>query len=60
MAAESIAVTFQREKETMHIVRFQEVVGDGPGPMIGTVYIAKWAMDLIDNPEQIVLEIRRG
>jgi hypothetical protein len=34
---------FVLEKETKNTIRFQEKPADGQPPIIGTVYIQKWA-----------------
>lgn len=36
-------VKFKREKETKNTVRFQEVEEKGKPPVIGTMYVQKWA-----------------
>ena len=36
-------VRFVREKETKNTVRFSEVPPEGKPPLIGTLYIQKWA-----------------
>jgi len=36
-------IKFKREKETKNTVRFQEEPGPGKPPVIGTLYLQKWA-----------------
>lgn len=36
-------VNFEREKETKNTVRFQEKPEKGKPPVVGTLYLAKWA-----------------
>ena len=35
---------FEQEKETKNTIRFQEVPEAGKPPVIGTLYIQKWAI----------------
>ena len=37
-------LTFEQEKETKNTIRFQEVPEAGKPPVIGTLYIQKWAI----------------
>jgi hypothetical protein len=36
-------IRFAREKETKNTVRFQEVEEKGKPPVVGTLYVQKWA-----------------
>ena len=42
---EPIVVTMQLEKETKNTVRYAEVT-EGKPPVIGTLYLQKWALGL--------------
>lgn len=42
-SAKKHTVRFVREKETKNTVRFNEVPPDGKPPLIGALYIQKWA-----------------
>lgn len=44
METENITIQFEREKETKNAVRFQEKVVPGRPPIIGTLYVQKWAV----------------
>lgn len=37
-------VKFTREKETKNTVKFQEMPAPGSPPVIGTLYVQKWAV----------------
>jgi len=39
----SITAQFEKEKETKGTIRFKEVPEDGKPPIIGTLYMQKWA-----------------
>ena len=43
-----------REKETKNTVRFQEMPEEGKPPVIGTLYVQKWA---VGATEQLVVTI---
>lgn len=38
-----VIIIFEMEKETKNTVRFQEV-SEGKPPVIGTLYVQKWAL----------------
>lgn len=42
--AEPKVVTFVPEKETKNTVKFQETEVPGSPPVIGTLYVQKWAV----------------
>ncbi len=41
---ETMQLKFEQEKETKNTIRFQEVPEAGKPPVIGTLYIQKWAI----------------
>ena len=41
---EKTELTFEREKETKNTVRFQEKPEAGKPPVVGTLYVQKWAV----------------
>lgn len=51
-----LKITFEKEKETKNTIRFSEKVEDSP-PVIGTLYVQKWALKQIGNPESIEVTI---
>lgn len=51
-----LSTALVKEKETKNTVRFQEVEGDDP-PVIGTLYLQKYALRRIGNPARIVVTI---
>lgn len=51
---EKIEVFFDKEKETKNTVRFQEAENEqGEPPLIGTLYVQKWALKRLGDPERI-------
>lgn len=47
-------IEFRREKETKNTVRFQEVEQVGKPPVVGTLYVQKWA---VGPQETLTVEI---
>jgi hypothetical protein len=41
---EKHTLRFTREKETKNTVRFEENVAEGKPPVIGSLYVQKWAV----------------
>lgn len=37
-------INFKKEKETKNTVKFEEVPGTGKPPVVGTLYVQKWAV----------------
>ncbi len=54
-----IEAIFDRERETKNTVRFEERVGDDP-PIIGTLYIQKWALRRLGEPSNLRVRIDAG
>jgi hypothetical protein len=52
----TLELTFQRERETKNTVRYEEQVGDEP-PIVGTLYVQKYAVNRIGNPERLRVTI---
>ena len=44
MANEPIVLQFVKEKDTKNTVRFTEVPEEGKPPVMGTIYLQKWAV----------------
>lgn len=42
-------LSFQRERETKNTVRYEEPEGGEP-PIIGTLYLQKWATHRLEDP----------
>lgn len=51
-----IAVSLNRAKETKNTVRYEEQVGGEP-PVIGTLYLQKWAAHRLGDPETITVRV---
>lgn len=50
-------MTFELEKETKNTYRYAEMVGDeGKPPLIGTIYVQKWALGT-SAPERLAVTL---
>ena len=56
---EPMQVTLRRAKETKNTVRFEEPDNDQPA-VIGTLYLQKWAVHRLEDPETITVTIERA
>jgi hypothetical protein len=56
---EPFKVTLRRARETKNTVRYEEPES-GEALVIGTLYIHKWAVERLDNPEAITVTIEPG
>ena len=56
---EPLKVSLRRAKETKNTVRYEEPEGDEP-PIIGTLYVQKWACRRLEEPETITVTIEPG
>jgi hypothetical protein len=48
---------FEMEKETKNTVRYQEVQTEGQPPVIGTIYVQKWALKGIPKKVKVTLDL---
>jgi hypothetical protein len=55
-ATEPLRVTLHLARETKNTVRFEEPEGGEP-PVIGTLYVQKWAVHRLGDPESITVVI---
>jgi len=53
---EPLKVTLHRAKETKNTIRYEEPEGGDP-PIIGTLYLQKWATHRLEDPETITVTI---
>ena len=53
---EQMQVTLCRTKETKNTVRYEERESDQPA-VIGTLYLQKWAVHRLEDPEALTLTI---
>ncbi|MGO9151113.1 MAG: hypothetical protein ACLP1E_15235 [Acidimicrobiales bacterium] len=53
---EPLKVTLKRAKETKNTIRYEEPEGGDP-PIIGTLYLHKWATHRLEDPETITVTI---
>ena len=56
---EPMQVTLRRAKETKDTVRYEESEGDQP-PVVGTLYLQKWAVHRLEDPETITVTIAQA
>ena len=47
---------FEIEKETKNTIRYQEVA-EGQPPVIGTIYVQKWALEGTPKKVKVTLEV---
>lgn len=53
---EPLKVTLRRARETKNTVRYEEPETDQP-LVIGTLYVQKWAIQRLEDPEAITVTI---
>jgi len=53
---EPLRMTLRRAKETKNTVRYEEPESDQP-IVIGTLYLQKWAVRRLEDPETIAVTI---
>jgi hypothetical protein len=53
---EPLKVTLHRAKETKNTIRFEDTESGDP-PIIGTLYLQKWATHRLEDPETITVTI---
>lgn len=53
---EPLKVVLHRAKETKNTVRYEEAESDQP-PVIGTLYVQKWALHRLEDRETITVTI---
>jgi hypothetical protein len=54
---EPLTITLRRAKETKNTVRYEEPESDQP-MVIGTLYLQKWAVHRLEDPETIAVTIQ--
>jgi hypothetical protein len=58
MDATAVRIELKLDRETKHTVRYAEAErDDGLPPAIGTLYLQKWQVKLLGDPETITVEI---
>ena len=53
-----VKIRFEREKETKNTVRFSEAAADGDPLVVGTLYVQKFALKELGQPEAVEIIIR--
>lgn len=53
---EKLEIALEKVKETKNTVRYEES-GDGP-PVVGNIYIQKWAVNKAGLGDRIVVEVK--
>ena len=56
---EALKVVLRRAKETKNTVRYEESETGEP-QVIGTLYVQKWAIHRLEDPEAITVTIERS
>jgi hypothetical protein len=56
---EPLQLTLRRARETKNTVRYEEPESDQP-IVIGTLYLQKWALHRLGDPETITVTIERA
>jgi hypothetical protein len=56
---EALKVILRRAKETKNTVRYEESETGEP-PVIGTLYVQKWAVHRLEDAETITVTIERS
>jgi hypothetical protein len=56
---EPLQVTLHHTKETKNTVRYEEPESDQP-LVIGTLYVQKWAVHRLEDPQTITVTIARA
>ena len=51
-----LELSFERERETKNTVRYEEQVTDEP-PVVGTLYLQKYALNRLGNPDRLRVTI---
>ena len=52
-------LTLRRAKETKNTVRYEESESGQP-PVVGTLYLQKWAAHRLEDPETITVTVERA
>ncbi len=56
---EPVKISLRRAKETKNTVRYEEPESDQP-MVIGTLYVQKWAVHRLEDPETITVTIEKA
>jgi hypothetical protein len=56
---EPLKLTLRRSKDTKNTVRYEEPESDQP-LVVGTLYVQKWAVHRLEDPEVITVTIERA
>ena len=55
---ESITIRLRKERETKNTIRFEEMENEeGNPPLVGTLYVQKWALKGLGDPERLTLRV---
>lgn len=49
--------TFEAQRETDNTVVFKETPESGTAPMVGRLYVQKWALHQMGNPARITVTV---
>lgn len=53
-----LTIQLHKERETKNTIRFEEMENaEGNPPLIGTLYVQKWALKRLGDPERLTLTL---
>ena len=53
-----ITIQLKKERETKNTIRFEEMENEeGNPPLVGTLYVQKWALKRLGDPEMLTLTL---
>ena len=53
-----ITIQLRKERETKNTIRFEEMENEeGNPPLIGTLYVQKWALKRLGDPDVLTLHL---
>lgn len=56
---QALEVIFDQDRETKNTFRFEERIGEDP-PIVGTLYLQKWASHRLGDPAVLNVRIEAG
>lgn len=57
----NVTIQLRKERETKNTIRFEEMENaEGNPPLIGTLYVRKWALKRLGDPDQLTLTLEAG
>jgi len=57
----NVTIQLRKERETKNTIRFEEMENaEGNPPLIGTLYVQKWALKRLGDPGRLTLTLEAG